>query len=152
MKKCTIVTFIHHFEDSLAPTDPQKVPFLLVKTSLGEKLLIAPKHYKTLWQNGQHWYNAFNTIFRPQLFTRYIMFPANHLTFSWQISQIRFNCYHTISFWLKLVAVERWRGSGNATAAAPPLALYIQINEEFGQKQNCAPEPLFWGTVYPNLT
>ena len=32
---------------------------------------------------------AFKTIFRPQLFTRCIMFPANHLIFSWQISQIR---------------------------------------------------------------
>ena len=28
----------------------------------------------------------------------------------------------------------------------------IDENEENGQKRNCAPLPLFWGTVYPNLT
>ena len=27
----------------------------------------------------------------------------------------------------------------------------IDENEENSQKQNCAPLPLFWGTVYPRL-
>ena len=30
--------------------------------------------------------------------------------------------------------------------------LDINRNEEYGQKRNCAPLPLFWGTVYPDLT
>ena len=30
--------------------------------------------------------------------------------------------------------------------------LYIDRNEEYGQKRKCPHEPLFWSTVYPNLT
>ena len=47
--------------------------------------------------------------------------------------------------WERAAAV----GSGLPNLTEP---LDIDRNEEYGQKQNCAPPPLFWGTVYPNLT
>ena len=51
------------------------------------------------------------------------------------------------------VAAERWE-AGEKFASKPNLTepLYIGRNEEFGQKRKCPPEPLFWGTVYANLT